>query len=128
MTGPTPSESCCQRARNVLLLACSGAANVGEVADRACRQLMREKCGSMFCLAGLGGDIATMVETARDADVNVVVDGCEVDCGRRTLERHGLRNVMHVRITDLDIEKTKGAPATDEQVSVVVRHVKEKLG
>jgi uncharacterized metal-binding protein len=48
-------SECCGPQTNVLLYACSGGANVAEVADRAARQLMSEGLGTMFCLAGLGG-------------------------------------------------------------------------
>ena len=58
----------------VLVYACSGGANVGEISDRAARELMFAEHGTMFCLAGLGGDIQGMVQTARDADVNLVIE------------------------------------------------------
>ncbi|MEK7995130.1 MAG: putative zinc-binding protein, partial [Planctomycetota bacterium] len=34
-----------------LIFACSGAADVGEIADRAARRMTRNGSGSMFCLA-----------------------------------------------------------------------------
>jgi len=50
-------SACCgsgDKKRTVLLYACSGGANVAEIADRAARELMFAGCGTMFCLAGLG--------------------------------------------------------------------------
>ena len=44
----------CGEGRQVLLYACSGGANVAEVADKAARELMFAGQGTMFCLAGLG--------------------------------------------------------------------------
>jgi len=74
----------------------------------------------MFCLAGLGGDIQGMVQTARDADVNLVIDGCPMDCAKKTSDRHGIANYTQIKVTDLDIEKAKGVRCTDEQVAAVV--------
>lgn len=118
---------CCGGGRKVLFYACSGGANVAEIADRAARQLMREGEGIMFCLAGLGADIPNMIETAKGADLNLVLDGCQVDCARKIFDRHGLKNYVQVRITDLGIEKQKGAPVKDEQVAKAVAKAKEAL-
>jgi uncharacterized metal-binding protein len=113
--------------RSVLLYACSGAANVAEAADRACRTLMREGSGSMFCLAGLGAGIGGMIQTAKDAELNVVVDGCDMDCGRKILDRCGARNYVQIKVTDLDIEKAKDKAATEEEVAVVVNRVRREV-
>ena len=110
--------------KNVLLYACSGGANVAEVADQACRQLTSEGHGAMFCLAGLGAGIEGMVQKARDADLNVVIDGCPMDCGRKVFDRHGLTNYTQIKVTDLGIEKVKDVRGTGEQVDAVASKVK----
>lgn len=118
-----PKESACcggGAKKTVLLYACSGAANVAEIADRAARELTAAGCGSMFCLAGLGADIQSMVQTARDADLNLVLDGCPMDCAGKIFDRHGLTNCTRVRVTDLGIKKAKGVRATAEQVAQTV--------
>ena len=120
---------CCGDAdgRTVLFYACSGGANVGEVADRACRQLMDEGAGTMFCLAGLGGGIEGMIQTAKDADLNVVIDGCPMDCAKKTFDRAGVTDYVQFRVTDLDIEKVKGVRATDEEVTRTVDRARATL-
>ena len=120
-------DKCCTPDRMVLLYACSGGANVAEVADRAARALAAEGCGGMFCLAGLGADIQGMVQTARDADLNLVIDGCDVDCAKKTFDRHGLTNYRQIKVTDLGIEKVKGVRATDEQVAAIVAKARKAL-
>jgi small redox-active disulfide protein 2 len=50
--------------KTVLLYVCSGGANVAEMADRACRDMMMDGCGTMFCLAGLGAGIDGTIQTA----------------------------------------------------------------
>jgi uncharacterized metal-binding protein len=118
---PKGASSCCGGGgKNVLLYACSGGANVAEIADRAARSLTAEGRGSMFCLAGLGADIPGMVQTARDADLNLVIDGCPMDCARKIFDRHGIPNCVQVKVTDLGIEKQKGVRASDDQVARAV--------
>jgi len=114
-------------ARTVLLYACSGASNVAEVSDLAARELMFAGCGTMFCLAGLGADVQGMVQTARDADVNLLVDGCPMECAKKTFDRHGITNYRQIKVTDLGIEKVKGVRCTDEQVGKVVAKCREVL-
>ena len=113
--------------RTVLLYACSGAANVAEVADRAARDLSATGAGAMFCLAGLGADVQGMVQTAQDADLNVVIDGCPMACSKKVFDRHGVDNYVQIEVTDLGIDKASGARATDEQVAVAVAEVREVL-
>jgi len=122
-------DACCGGAeqKNVLLYACSGGANVAEVADRAARELMFSGCGVMFCLAGLGADIQGMVQTARDADMNVVIDGCDMDCAKKIFDRAGVTNYRQLKVTDLGIEKTKGVRATQEQIDRVLAAAREMV-
>lgn len=125
-----PKQSdCCggSEKKTVLLYACSGGANVAEVADRAARELMFSGCGSMFCLAGIGAGIQGMVQTAKDADLNLILEGCPMDCAKKIFERAGLTNYIQVKVTDLGMEKTKGVRATDEQVARLVAKAREVL-
>ena len=127
-TKPKPSGCCGGAAKKtVLLYACSGGANVAEIADRAARELMFSGCGSMFCLAGLGAGIPAMIQTAKDADVNIVIDGCPMDCAKKVFEKAGVTNFAYVKVTDLGIEKAKGIRCTQEQVDKVVAKAKEVL-
>ena len=121
------SDCCSCGKKTVLIYACSGGANVGEVADRAARELMLDGQGVMFCLAGLGADIQGMVQTAKDADLNVVIDGCPVDCAAKVFDRLGLTGYRHIKVTDLGIEKQKGVRATQGQVDRTVQAVREAL-
>jgi uncharacterized metal-binding protein len=121
------ADSCCVKKKNVLLYACSGAANVAEVADRAARELAAEAAGAMFCLAGVAAGIQGMVQTARDADLNVLIDGCPIECARKIFERAGLPNYVQIKVTDLGIEKKKGVRATDDEVRAVKMKVKKTL-
>ena len=124
-----PSASCCgsEKKKTVLLYACSGGANVAEISDKAARELMFSGCGTMFCLAGLGAGIPGMVQTAKDADVNLVIDGCPMDCAKKVFEKAGVANYAYVKVTDLGIEKVKGVRCTQEQVDKVVDKCREVL-
>ena len=119
-------SECCG-GKKVLLYACSGGANVAEISDRAARDLMFSGKGQMFCLAGIGAGIPGMVQTAKDADVNFVIDGCPMDCAKKIFDKAGVTNYVQLKVTDLGIEKAKGIRCTDAQVKTVVARATEML-
>ena len=123
------NASCCgsDKKKTVLVYACSGGANVAEISDKAARELMFGGCGTMFCLAGLGAGIDGMIQMAKDADVNLVIDGCPMDCAKKVFEKAGVTNYAYIRVTDLGIEKVKGVRCTDEQVAKVVAKARDLL-
>ena len=110
-----------------LLIPCSGAADTGEITDRAARKFAQGGCASMFCLAGIGANISGFIASAKGADRLLVVDGCNLDCAKKTLAEKGItENIIHVRVTDLGIVKGK-SPATAERVDAVVAELGKKL-
>jgi uncharacterized metal-binding protein len=50
---------------NVMLLACSGGSNVGQLTNQIAIELTQEDFGKMFCLAGIGGDLSSFVQSAK---------------------------------------------------------------
>lgn len=109
-----------------LIFACSGAADVGEISDRAARHLARAGAGKMFCLAGVGGHIPGILDKTRAAARVLALDGCPLDCVKRTLEHTGCTGFRHVRATDLGMEKGK-APLTEQNVQAVVNAAQSLL-
>jgi uncharacterized metal-binding protein len=88
-----------------LIFSCSGAADVGELADRAARKLTREKQGKMFCLAGIGGRVSGILKSTEAAASILAIDGCALDCAKKSLEEAGFKRVNHLRLSDLGFDK-----------------------
>jgi len=109
-------NSCCGGAK--LIFACSGAADVGEIADRAARKLTQDGQGKMFCLAGVGGRVEGIMKTTAAADTILAIDGCSLDCVKKTLEQAGFEHFTHLRVTDLGMEKGH-SPAQYENIGRV---------
>ena len=101
-----------------LIFACSGAADVGEIADRAARKLTRDGVGRMFCTAGLGGRISGILKTTEAADGVLAIDGCPLNCVKSSLEQAGFTAFQHLQLADLGLEKGK-TPVTEESVNKV---------
>lgn len=121
MSDKTPKCSCsCNEEAGppALVYPCSGAADVGEIADRAARQLDAEDRAWMSCLAGIGGRVSGLMASAAAAPSLLAIDGCPQDCAKKTLEQAGFANVQHLRVTDLGFKKGH-APANEEAIRAV---------
>ncbi|MBU4267964.1 MAG: putative zinc-binding protein [Acidobacteria bacterium] len=123
----TKSSGCACGGSVTILLPCSGAADTGEIADRAARKFAQGGCAGMFCLAGVGANISGFIASAKGADRLLVLDGCNLDCARKTLAEKGITaNIIHLRVTDMGFVKGK-SPATAEHVDTVVAELGKKL-
>jgi uncharacterized metal-binding protein len=118
-TADKSQAACACSTAPTLIFACSGAADVGKVSDLAARQLMAEGVGKMFCLAGIGGRVSGIVATTQAAEAILAIDGCPLDCARKTLQNAGFQKFEYIRLSDIGLEKGKTA-VTDEAVARVV--------
>lgn len=100
------AECNCGQEKTVIITACSGAANVGLLADQVARKLRAEKLGSMTCLAALGAELSGYIESSKASDRNIVIDGCPVACGAKIYQKLGLKYEEYM-MTDYGAEKGK---------------------
>jgi uncharacterized metal-binding protein len=63
-------------------------------------------------LAFISAGITEMIDSVKDTNM-LVIDGCNLDCGKKTFERNGLNNFIHFRLTDLGYEKGKTPPTPE---------------
>ena len=119
-------QSNCCSAGTMLIFACSGAADVGEIADRAARKMTKEGVGKMFCLAGVGGRISGIMKTTEAAAKILAIDGCPLNCVKNCLEQAGFGKFMHLQLADLGFEKGK-SKANKENIAKVAQKAAEML-
>lgn len=118
--------SCSCSASPTLIFSCSGAADVGELSDRAARQLTREGKGKMFCLVGIGGRVSGIIKSTEAAESILAIDGCPLHCAKKCLEQAGFQNFKHIEVTALGLTKGK-TPVTDEAVKTVTDEAQKHL-
>jgi uncharacterized metal-binding protein len=94
-----------EQRKKVLIFACSGASNVGQLANAAAIELAQRGEGTFYCIAGIGAHLSGMLETARIADEIIAIDGCPASCVKCTLEHAGLPVHRQVVVTNLGIKK-----------------------
>ena len=109
-----------------LIFSCSGAADVGEISDRAARKLNKDGAGAMFCLAGLGGKVEPIIKKTASASKILTIDGCGLDCVKSCLMQAGFNDFIHLRVTDLGLEKGK-SQANEENINKITVKAAEML-
>ena len=122
-------EKCCETGTRpggtTMILACSGGSNVGQLANQAAIELTEEGYGKMSCLAGVGGHLSGFVQSARDVDRVVLIDGCEKACGKAIFDHLEIPIKTYLVITGLGIEKNKDFNLKREEIDRVKNAVKE---
>ena len=80
----------------------------------------------MSCLAGVGGQVKHLVAVAKNAERVLVIDGCPINCARKTLELAGVTKFDHLELHTLGLRKGT-CPVTEENVTVGVEAAKARL-
>ena len=113
------TKDCCSSNGNIMILACSGGSNVGQLSNQAAVELTQEGFGKMFCLAGIGGQRSGFVQSARDVDNLLVIDGCQVGCAKAIMDNAKISMKNYVVLTDLGIEKNKNFELKQADIDAV---------
>ncbi|MBM7855855.1 putative metal-binding protein [Desulfohalotomaculum tongense] len=124
----TCSCSCGRDASEILIFPCSGASNVGQIANQAGVELTKAVVGKMFCLAGIGAHVGSFVESAKGAKRIVAIDGCPVQCAKKTLEHAGVTITDYVVVTEEGIDKNRNLNLAAEDVNKICTKIRASLG
>ena len=88
-----------------LIYSCSGCSNVAQLANDLAVVLDREGHAQMSCIAGVGGQVKSLVKIATSGRPILAVDGCPIACVKKTLALHQVEPRWHLVVTDLGIKK-----------------------
>lgn len=105
-----------------IMYSCSGAADVGELADRVARKLRDDGFAKLSCLAGIGAGHSGYIQSALGADAVITIDGCATACARKVIERNGASPRSYL-LSDFGLAKGS-APVTEETVNRMSEAIK----
>lgn len=117
---------CCVKPRYTLVFACSGAADVGAISDRAARKLSAEKSAAMCCAAAIASGNEEIMEKARNAKKNIVIDGCDKQCAKLIMEQNGFDVFDYIQIEELGMKKGE-SPVTEERIEQICAAARQCL-
>jgi len=100
------------RASLPLVYSCSGCSSAAQLANHLAVRLDRDRVAEMSCIAGVGGNVPSLVRVAADAvaagRLIVAFDGCALACARSCLAERGLAPTLHVDLAKDGVRKRLG--------------------
>lgn len=91
--------------RRPLVYSCSGCSSAAQLANHVALQLDRQGLAEMSCIAGVGGDVPSLVRLARSGRAIIALDGCPLACVRNTLARHDVEPTRHYQLHQHGVKK-----------------------
>lgn len=120
-------EKCLCEPTEILIFPCSGGSNVGQIANEAAKSLTTLGKGKKFCLGGIGGHISGLIESTKAAKKIIAIDGCPVQCAKKTLEHAEFNVDAHVVVTELGIKKSHDSMMDMEEIDYVIDQVSSQI-
>ena len=115
------------KAMHPLVYSCSGCSSAAQLANQVAVRLDRSGVAEMSCIAGVGGDVASLVKTARSGRPIVALDGCALVCVHSTLARHGITPMRHYQLQQYGVRKRQHEDFDPAQAREVLERVVHDL-
>ena len=98
-----------------LIYSCSGCSNIAQLANRVAVALDREGLAEMSCIAGVGGNVNSLVHKAQSGREIIALDGCQLHCVKNCLAQCGVTADSHYTLTDFDLKKQYGIDCSEQE-------------
>lgn len=110
-----------------IVYSCSGCSSAAQMANYVAICLDRAGLAEMSCIAGVGGDVPSLVRLAKSGRPIIAIDGCKLHCVKGCLDRHGIRAERHYTLTDLAVKKRFHMDFDESEAKRVFDHVSADL-
>ncbi len=110
-----------------LVYSCSGCSSAAQMTNYIAIRLDREGIAEMSCIAGLGGDVASLVGKAKSGRPVIAIDGCKLHCVGNTLKRHGIEPALHRTLTDHGVKKRLHLDFDEAEAEAVFEETREAV-
>ena len=110
-----------------LVYSCSGCSSAAQMANHVAVRLDRSGVAEMSCIAGIGGDVPSLLKTARSGRPIIALDGCALVCVKSSLARHGITPDRHYQLQEYGVKKRQHEDFDLQQASLVLERVNADL-
>ena len=110
-----------------LVYSCSGCSSAAQLANHVAVRLDRMQLAEMSCIAGVGGDVTPLVRTATSDRPIIALDGCELQCVKNCLERHGVEPTLHYTLSALGVRKRYHVDFDCNDAETVLSRIRKDL-
>lgn len=110
-----------------LVYSCSGCSSAAQMANHVAVRLDRSGVAEMSCIAGIGGDVPSLLKTARSGRPIIALDGCALVCVKSSLARHGITPERHYQLQEYGVKKRQHEDFDLQQAGLVLERVNADL-
>jgi uncharacterized metal-binding protein len=114
-----------------LVYSCSGCSSAAQMANHLAVRLDREGVAEMSCIAGVGGNVRSLVRKARDAvDAGrpiVAIDGCVLACVKCSLAERGVAPTAHIQLGEAGVKKQYVSDFDPRQAATMYEALSDRL-
>lgn len=110
-----------------LVYSCSGCSSAAQAANYIALALDHRGKAEMSCIAGVGGDVPSLVKVAKSGRPIVALDGCNLYCVKSSLARHGVEPAVHHVLSDYGVKKRYHEMFDKAQVEELVERIAAEM-
>jgi uncharacterized metal-binding protein len=110
-----------------LVYSCSGCSSAAQMANHIALDLDRREVAEMSCIAGVGGDVPSLVKLAKSGRPVLAIDGCPLECTRNCLARHGVTPTLHWQLAEHGVRKRYHAQYDPEQAAALAQQLADEV-
>ena len=103
-----------------LVYSCSGCSSAAQMANYVAVKIDRLGLAEMSCIAGVGGDVRSLVKVAKSGRPIIAIDGCALACVKHTLARHDVEPEVHHELQKYEVKKVKGMDYDQEEAESIL--------
>ena len=106
-----------------LVYSCSGCSSAAQMANYVALCVDRGRQAEMSCIAGVGGNVPSLVRTARSGRPVVAIDGCPLHCVRDCLAWHDVAPAIHLTLTEMGVKKRFHTEFSEDEAAAAYQRV-----
>lgn len=110
-----------------LVYSCSGCSSAAQMANYLALQLDKAGVAEMSCIAGVGGNVKSLVRTAASGRPIVAIDGCALACSKACLQNHQVEPDQHLVLSEMGVQKKKHTDFDREEADAILGRLLAQL-
>ena len=110
-----------------IVYSCSGCSSAAQMANYIAVQLDRKQIAEMSCIAGVGGNVKSLVRTALSGKKIIAIDGCTLACCKACLGNHSVEPDLYFELTAMGVKKKQHEDFDKEQAADLLRFIGDKI-
>lgn len=110
-----------------IVYSCSGCSSAAQMANYIAIKIDRQKIAEMSCIAGVGGDVTSLVNFAKSGREIITIDGCPLKCCQACLKRHDLHPTEAFVLSEFKVKKKLGEDFDTDQADIILNQIEQNI-